>query len=65
MSPSVIGLSFSYGIQAMTSIFGATLVRLRRFLSLVQIAPYTVPVEVQKMVEEDFVAARADDERVS
>ena len=49
----------------MTSIFGSTLVRLRRFLSLVQVAPYKVPEDVQKMVEDDFVAARADGERVS
>ena len=49
----------------MTSIAGPTLTRLRRFLSLAQVAPYQVGADVQKMVEEDFVAARADDEQVS
>jgi len=37
--------------------------RIRRFLSLVQVCTYTVDPETQKMVEEDFVNSRADDEQ--
>jgi len=37
--------------------------RLRRFLSLAQTCPYHVEAETQRMIEEDFVAARAQNER--
>jgi len=48
--------------QLVTSVPTSTWVRFRRFLSLVQASPYVVEDSVQKMVEEDFVNARAEAE---
>jgi len=49
--------------ELMTSKTATSWSRLRRFLSLAQISPYVVEDQVQKTIEQDFVAARAESER--